>query len=95
MNSFNAKPDEITQETLEIIEALLKYPSLEKTFDAKQPENFAKTRQRMQTVVAELERVIRRGKQDEAEKAKKIAEAFHVSLKFLDELDRLRRQQPK
>lgn len=95
MNSFDSKPEEISRETLEVIEALLKYPSLEKTFDAKQPENFVKTKQRMEAVVVELERVVRRGKQRDAERAKKIAEAFKISLNFLDELDRIRRRQAK
>lgn len=95
MNSFNSKPEEMTRETLEVIEALLKYPSLEKAFNADQPENFVKTKQRLQAVVIELERIVRRGKQQDAERAKKIAEAFKISLNFLDELDTIRRQQAK
>lgn len=89
------KPDKSTSEEREIIEALLKYPSLEKVFDKNAPKGYEKTREKMNAVIGELERVIRRGTKHDAEKAKKIFEAYQTALSFLEELENIRRQQAK
>lgn len=95
MTSFNSKPDQPTAEEREIIETLLKYPSLEKVFDPTAPDGYEKTKKTMNSVIAELERVVRRGTKQDAEKAEKIIEAYKTALKFLDELEDLRRKSIK
>lgn len=90
-----AKSDKTTAEEREIIEALLKYPSLEKVFDGKLSDGYEKTKKTMSNVIAELERVIRRGTKQDAERAEKIVEAYKTALKFLEELEELRRQQAR
>lgn len=86
-------PDKSTTEEREIIEALLKYPSLEKVFDGSVPDGYEKTKKKMSNVVAELERVIRRGTKQDAEQANKIVEGYKTALKFLEELEDIRRRQ--
>jgi hypothetical protein len=95
MNSSNSKPDKLTTEELELIEALLKYPSLERVFDKNSPDAYLKTKQKMTAVVMELERVMRRGTKQDAEKAKDISEAYKTALNFLNELEQMRKQQAK
>lgn len=95
MNSFNPKTDKSTPEEIETIEALLKYPSLEKVFDAAAPDSYEKTKRTMNGVIAELERVIRRGTKQDAERAEKILEAYRTALNFLDELENIRRKQSR
>jgi len=97
MKSFNVeKPVEPTEEERETIETLVNYPSLERAFE--QPENAQttgadKTRQKMQASVAEFERVLRRGARAEAERAERILAAYKTTLAFLDELERMRKNQ--
>lgn len=95
MNSSNSKSEKITTEELEVIEALLKYPSLEKVFDNNSPAAYEKTRHKMNAVVVELERVVRRGTKQDAEKAEQIIEAYTTALNFLGELEQMRKQQSK
>ena len=95
MNSFSPKSDKSTPEEIETIEALLKYPSLEKVFDAATPDSYEKTKRTMSGVIAELERVIRRGTKQDAERAETILEAYRTALNFLDELENIRRKQAK
>lgn len=80
----------ISPEESELIESLFKYPSLEKVFDRTDARQFSAMKLKMQGTVAELERVIRRGSQEDAEKAAKVAEAYQTALKFLDELEMIR-----
>jgi hypothetical protein len=95
MNSFNPKTGKSTPEEIETIEALLKYPSLEKVFDERAPDSYEKTKRTMTSVIAELERVIRRGTKQDAERAETILEAYRTALNFLDELENIRRKQAK
>ncbi len=88
----NSKTDpSISPEEQELIETLLKYPSLEKVFDPADAPAFPAMKRKMQATVDDLERVVRRGSKEDAAKAAKVVEAFQISLKFLDELD-MRRQ---
>ncbi len=88
----NSKPNAIVSpEEQELIEALLKYPSLEKVFAPEDVRQFQAMKQKMRATLNELERVIRRGSQEDAAKAAKVAEAFQSTLNFLDELDARRR----
>jgi len=85
--------ENLNAEEMEIIKSLLNYPSLEKVFDQtdlrKQPE----MKQKMQFTIDDLERVIRRGTKDDAEKAARAVEAYKTVLGFLDELENMRQAQ--
>ncbi len=81
----------ISPEELEIIESLFKYPSLEKVFDPTDEKQLTTLKQKMQATIEDLERVIRRGSNEDAAKAAKVVEAYKISLNFLDELDQRRR----
>jgi len=52
-------------------------------------------KQKMQSTIDDLERVIRRGTKDDAEKAARVVEAYKIVLGFLDELETARRAQAK
>ena len=80
----------ISPEESEIIESLFKYPSLEKVFDSPDAPQLAAMKGKMQATVDDLERVIRRGTKEDAAKAAKVAEAYRIALKFLDELETIR-----
>ena len=84
----------LTAEEAEIIRSLLKYPALEKVFDGA-PGGFAKTREKMTATVADLERVMRRGAREDAEKAAVIIAAYQTALGFLDEIEVRRKQVAK
>lgn len=88
-------PDKLTGEEQQVIESLLKYPSLEKVFAENTSPGLEKIKDNMQSTIAELERVVRRGAQADAEKAVKISAAFQTTLNFLDELENIRQSQSK
>lgn len=75
----------------DIIKSLLNYPSLDKIFS--DAANLSATRKQMRSTIDDLERVIRRGTKDDAEKAAAAVKAFQTVLNFLDELENLRKQQ--
>lgn len=95
MKFFSSESDKPTPDELEVIEALLKYPSLEKVFDKSAPDNYSKTKQKLKAAITDLERVIRRGTKLDSEKAEKIITAYRTALSFLDELEQIRQQQAK
>ena len=74
----------------ELVEFLFKYPSLETVFNTTGTPQLAAMKRRMQTTVGDLERVIRRGTKEDAEKAAKVAEAYRIAVAFLDELETIR-----
>ena len=76
---------------MEIIESLFKYPSLEKVFDREDSEKLSAMKQKMQATLEDLERVVRRGAKEDAAKAAKVIAAYQTALKFLDELETIRR----
>ena len=82
---------QITSEELEIVESLFKYPSLEKVFDREDLTRLPVTKQKMQATLADLERVVRRGAKVDAARAATVIAAYQTALKFLDELETLRR----
>ena len=86
--------EKLTDEERETINALLHYPSLDKVFDQNEPQSLVEMKQKMRSTITELERVVRRGSQTEAEKAARIIEAYQTTLRFLDELERRRNSQP-
>lgn len=81
--------------TDDVIKALLNYPSLEKVFNYQHPQNKERTKQKMQTTVTELERIVRRGRKNESERAVKVITAYRTAIKFLDELEEIRNRQAK
>ena len=91
---LNAKQPESNRNTnaeeSELIESLFKYPSLETVFDRTDASRLTAMKRRMQTTVDDLERVIRRGKKEDAGKAAKVVEAYRIAVKFLDELEKIR-----
>ena len=84
-------PAELTEQERATIETLINYPNLERAFGggASGAENI---KQKMRQTVTELERIIRRSVQSEADKAVRIINAYQTTLKFLDELEQLRLQ---
>lgn len=94
MNVKHTEPNQtLSPEESDLIESLLKYPSLEKVFDPQDEKQFAAMKLKMQATIDDLERVIRRGSNEDAAKAAKIVEAYRITLSFLDELDARRRTQ--
>ncbi len=85
--------ENINREEIETIKSLLNYPSLEKIFDQADWRSPAAMKQKMQSTVDDLERVIRRGTKDDAEKAARAAEAYKTVLSFLNELENARQAQ--
>ena len=82
-------------EEIETIKSLLNYPSLEKVFDGSDSRSQSEMKRKMQSTIEDLERVIRRGTKDDAEKAARALEAYKIVLGFLDELENARRAQAK
>lgn len=82
----------ISPEEQRLIESLLHYPSLDRVFDPTDEKKFIALKQKMQLTIDDLERVIRRGSNEDAAKAAKVIEAYRVSLNFLDDLDSRRRK---
>lgn len=87
--------DTITEEERDTIETLLNYPSLEEVFAENAATGAEKIKQKMLSTVADLERVVRRGSKEEAEKASKITAAYQTTLSFLDELEQRRNSRTK
>lgn len=88
-------PEQLTDEEKETIESLLQYPSLERVFDVNQPHNLADTKKKMQSSISDLERIIRGGKKQDADRAALIVAAYQTTVAFLGELEIMRGSQPK
>ncbi len=82
-------------EDAEIVKSLLNYPALEKVFSGSDSANLSAMRQKMQLTIDDLERVIRRGSKEDAEKAAATVKAFQTVLSFLNELENLRQSKSK
>lgn len=85
--------DELTEQERETVKTLVNYPKLEQTFA--ESNGAEKIKRKMRDKITEVERVIRRGTQSEADKAAKILAAYQTTLDFLEELERLRLQKTK
>lgn len=86
-------PVEMTDEERETINSLVNYPTLERAFGGDVAAGAEKIKRKMSASVAELERVVRRGAQAEAEKAARILTAYKTTLAFLEELENMRKNQ--
>ena len=93
--SKSNQTEQLKTEEIEVIKSLLNYPSLEKVFDQADSRGLSAIKQKMQSTVDDLERVIRRGTKEDAEKAVKVVEAYKTVLGFLDELENKRQAQAR
>ena len=93
--SKSNEPEKLNREEIETINSLLNYPSLEKVFDPTDSRSPSEMKQKMQSTIDDLERVIRRGTKGDAEKAARAVEAYKTVLGFLDELETARQAQAK
>lgn len=75
------------------LSSILNYPSLGQLFDSTDPRPLEEMRARLARTNEGLERVVRQGPKDEAERAARASRAVNVTLKFLDDLEQLRREQ--
>ncbi|MDQ2746015.1 MAG: hypothetical protein M3T96_02005 [Acidobacteriota bacterium] len=75
----------------ELIEALLKYPSLEKIFDPADERQFQTMRGKLRATADDLEGVVRHSTKEDAAQAAQAIEAIQLTIKFLDDLDARRR----
>lgn len=89
----NQESDNLTGEEIETIKSLLNYPTLEKVFDQQQPQNLSSFKQKIRQNITDLERIIRRGSQSEAEKSAKVIKAFQTTFDFMEELESIRKEQ--
>ncbi len=78
---------------MELVKSLLQYPLLERVFDPADAQNFPALKQKMQSTIDDLERVVRRGTKTDAEKAARVLESYKLVSNFLDEMDKTRRTQ--
>lgn len=75
------------------LSSLLNYPSIGRLFDGPDPNALENMRSRLSTTSRELERIIRQGSKEEAEKAGRVIKAINVTLDFLNALDRMKHGQ--
>ncbi|HWS86726.1 MAG TPA: hypothetical protein VN282_07165 [Pyrinomonadaceae bacterium] len=74
------------------LSSVFNYPSLGQLFDAGDTRQLEEMRARLTRTGQDLERVVRQGPKEDAERAARAARAVSVTLKFLDDLERLRRE---
>lgn len=71
--------------------SLFNYPSLGKLFEGQTADAaLADMRKRLSRTNQDLERVIRQGSKEDAERATKVTRAFAIAFAFLSELEELR-----
>ena len=75
------------------LSSIFNYPSLGQLFDSTDPRPLEEMRARLARTDEGLERVVRQGPKDEAERAARASRAVKVTLKFLDDLEQLRREE--
>ncbi|MCU0238705.1 MAG: hypothetical protein MUC29_04615 [Pyrinomonadaceae bacterium] len=79
--------------TPEDLALLYNFPSLGKTFEAK--EDLEKMKQKLQNTHSDYERVIRQGSKEDAEKATKAANSIKTTLDLIDEIENILLEQSK
>jgi hypothetical protein len=72
--------------------SVFNYPSLGKLFDEADPRALEEMRGRLARTGQDLERVVRQGPKEDAERAARAARAVELTLKFLGDLERMRRE---
>ena len=73
------------------LSSLLHYPSLGRLFDGADSQALEEMRSRLGRTSQDLERVIRQGSREDAERATRAARAVSVTLELLDSLEQIRR----
>ena len=73
------------------LSSLLHYPSLGRLFEGADSQALEETRARLRRTSQDLERVIRQGPREDAERAVRAARAVSVTLELLDSLEQIRR----
>ena len=68
--------------------AFLKFPSLSRLFQTSEPGALANMRSQLAQTNQQLERVIRQGTKEEADRAVRVSRAYSLTLNLLDELER-------
>jgi hypothetical protein len=71
---------------------LFNYPSLGRLLEGGDPRALEEMRTRLARTGQELERVVRQGPREDAERAARAARAVTLTLQLLDTLDRMRRE---
>lgn len=77
----------------EDLKLLYNFPSLGKVFDNN--DELEKMRGRLKNTYQDLERVIRQGSKEDAEKATKAAQSIKITLNLLDTIEEILNQQNK
>lgn len=77
------------------LSSVFNYPSLGQLFDSGGERPLEEMRARLTRTGQDLERVVRQGPKEDAERAARAARAVSVTLQFLDDLERLRREGAK
>lgn len=93
-NTLPAQPAEDRSEVeIEDLSQIFNYPSIGQLFDDSDPQRLVVFRSRLTNTRENLERIIRYGNRDEANKAEKAARAVKITLEFLDTLQKMRLKQ--
>ena len=71
---------------------IFNYPSLGKLFDDADPRALGEMRERLTRTGQDLERVVRQGPKEDAERAARAVRAVNLTLEFLGDLEKLRRE---
>ena len=74
------------------LSSLLNYPSLGRLFEGADRQPFEEMRARLARTNQDLERVVRQGSREDAERATRAARALSVTLELLDSLEQIRRE---
>ncbi len=74
----------------EDLSSLFNYPSIGQLFSETDLHSLQKFRAKMNQTFEDLERVIRRGSKEDAEKARRVADAIKITLEFLSTLEQAR-----
>lgn len=80
-----------TEESTGDLSSLLNYPALGRLFDGKGTESLEEMRGRLARTNQDLERVVRQGSKEDAERATRASRAVSVTLAFLEDLEQIQR----
>lgn len=90
--SGNAQGSTETQQGNEEMASLYHYPSLGRLFEQPQSEELRQMRARLERTSQDLERVVRQGSREDAERAARAARAYETVLGLLSDLEKLQRE---
>lgn len=74
------------------LSSVFNYPALGQLFDSADTRALEEMRARLARTGQDLERVVRQGPKEDAERAARAARAVAVTLEFLNELEQMRRE---